>query len=322
MSVKTKSDLDVVRKCMKKGMTMTEIKNTLGSDYTLEDIAVLQLKLMHDVVKKPTRKVSKKSTSPSAKSYTVYDLIKERNLDSGMSTIVEIVDSDKSYIYRDFRDALDEMNIQPNAAKKELVCKVNGVNKYRASYTYNLTSEQKTTLFGLVDKRSEYRELAKKYNDPRYLRDLISGKVEETLVSRGILADLLYRLKDGRHTTTNLNRISHVLNKLNCQYTLMNGIIFYSLTRDIFTLLVKVLDEEYNKEDLIFDVDKYMKSLQTYAELDTISTKNSIDELAKLKEETETKKSTSISSVLIQIINMLICVTIGAVVGMFLATHL
>lgn len=322
MSVKTKSDLDVVRKCMKKGMTMTEIKNTLGSDYTLEDIAVLQLKLMHDVVKKPTRKVSKKATSPSAKSYTVYDLIKERNLDSGMSTIVEIVDSDKSYIYRDFRDALDEMNIQPNADKKELVCKVNGVNRYRASYTYTLTPEQKTTLFGLVDKRSEYRELAKKYNDPQHLRDLISGKVEETLVSRGILADLLYRLKDGRHTTTNLNRISHVLNKLNCQYTLMNGIIFYSLTRDIFTLLVKVLDEEYNKEDLIFDVDKYMKSLQTYAELDTISTKNSIEELAELKEEVETKKSTSISSVLIQIINMLICVTIGAVVGMFLATHL
>ena len=322
MSVKTKSDLDVVRKCMKKGMTMTEIKNTLGSDYTLEDIAVLQLKLMHDVAKKPTRKVSKKAISPSAKSYTVYDLIKERNLDSGMSTIVEIIDSDKSYIYRDFRDALDEMNIQPNADKKELVCKVNGVNKYRASYTYTLTPEQKTTLFGLVDQRSEYRELAKKYNDPQHLRDLISGKVEETLVSRGILADVLYRLKDGRHTTTNLNRISHVLNKLNCQYTLMNGIIFYSLTRDIFTLLVKVLDEEYNKEDLIFDVDKYMKSLQTYAELDTISTKNSIDELAKLKEETETKKSTSISSVLIQIINMLICVTIGAVVGMFLVTHL
>ena len=177
-------------------------------------------------------------------------------------------------------------------------------------------------MFGLVDRRSEYRELAKKYNDPRYLRDLISGKVEETLVSRGILADLLYRLRDGRHTTTNLNRISHVLNKLNCQYTLMNGIIFYSLTRDKFTLLVKVLDEEYNKEDLIFDVDKYMKSLQTYAELDTISTQNSIAELAELKEETETKKSTSISSVLIQIINMLICVTIGAVVGMFLATHL
>lgn len=322
MSVKTKSDLDVVRKCMKKGMTMTEIKNTLGSDYTLEDIAVLQLKLMHDVVKKPTRKVSKKATSPSAKSYTVYDLIKERNLDSGMSTIVEIVDSDKSYIYRDFRDALDEMNIQPNDEKKELVCKVNGVNRYRASYTYTLTPEQKITLFGLVDRRSEYRELAKKYNDPRYLRDLISGKVEETLVSRGILADLLYKLKDGRHTTTNLNRISHVLNKLNCQYTLMNGIIFYSLTRDKFTLLVKVLDEEYNKEDLIFDVDKYMKSLQTYAELDTISTQNSIAELAELKEETETKKSTSISSVLIQIINMLICVTIGAVVGMFLATHL
>ena len=322
MSVKTKSDLDVVRKCMKKGMTMTEIKNTLGSDYTLEDIAVLQLKLMHDVVKKPTRKVSKKATSPSAKSYTVYDLIKERNLDSGMSTIVEIVDSDKSYIYRDFRDALDEMNIQPNDEKKELVCKVNGVNRYRASYTYTLTPEQKTTLFGLVDRRSEYRELAKKYNDPRYLRDLISGKVEETLVSRGILADLLYRLRDGRHTTTNLNRISHVLNKLNCQYTLMNGIIFYSLTRDKFTLLVKVLDEEYNKEDLIFDVDKYMKSLQTYAELDTISTQNSIAELAELKEETETKKSTSISSVLIQIINTLICVTIGAVVGMFLATHL
>ena len=322
MSVKTKSDLDVVRKCMKKGMTMTEIKNTLGSDYTLEDIAVLQLKLMHDVVKKPTRKVSKKATSPSAKSYTVYDLIKERNLDSGMSTIVEIVDSDKSYIYRDFRDALDEMNIQPNDEKKELVCKVNGVNRYRASYTYTLTPEQKTTLFGLVDRRSEYRELAKKYNDPRYLRDLISGKVEETLVSRGILADLLYRLRDGRHTTTNLNRISHVLNKLNCQYTLMNGIIFYSLTRDKFTLLVKVLDEEYNKEDLIFDVDKYMKSLQTYAELDTISTQNSIAELAELKEEVETKKSTSISSVLIQIINMLICVTIGTVVGMFLATHL
>ena len=65
-----------------------------------------------------------------------------------------------------------------------------------------------------------------------------------------------------------------------------------------------------------------MKSLQTYAELDTISTQNSIDKLAELKEETETKKSTSISSVLIQIINMLICVTIGAVVGMFLATHL
>ena len=322
MSVKTKSDLDVVRKCMKKGMTMTEIKNTLGSDYTLEDIAVLQLKLMHDVVKKPTRKVSKKATSPSAKSYTVYDLIKERNLDSGMSTIVEIVDSDKSYIYRDFRDALDEMNIQPNADKKELVCKVNGVNRYRAYYTYTLNPEQKTTLFGLVDKRSEYRELAKKYNDPQHLRDLISGKVEETLVSRGILADLLYRLKDGRHTTTNLNRISHVLNKLNCQYTLMNGTIFYSLTRDIFTLLVKVLDEEYNKEDLIFDVDKYMKSLQTYAELDTISTQNSIAELAELKEETETKKSTSISSVLIQIINMLICVIIGTVIGMFLATHL
>ena len=322
MSVKTKSDLDVVRKCMKKGMTMTEIKNTLGSDYTLEDIAVLQLKLMHDVVKKPTRKVSKKATSPSAKSYTVYDLIKERNLDSGMSTIVEIVDSDKSYIYRDFRDALDEMNIQPNADKKELVCKVNGVNRYRASYTYTLTPEQKTTLFGLVDKRSEYRELAKKYNDPQHLRDLISGKVEETLVSRGILADLLYRLKDGRHTTTNLNRLSHVLSKLNCQYSLMHGLIFYYLTRDTFTLLVKVLDEEYNKEDLIFDVDKYMKSLQTYAELDTISTQNSIAELAELKEETETKKSTSISSVLIQIINMLICVTIGAVIGMFLATHL
>ena len=322
MSVKTKSDLDVVRKCMKKGMTMTEIKNTLGSDYTLEDIAVLQLKLMHDVVKKPTRKVSKKATSPSAKSYTVYDLIKERNLDSGMSTIVEIIDSDKSYIYRDIRDALDEMNIQPNAEKKELVCKVNGVNRYRASYTYTLTPEQKTTLFGLVDKRSEYRELAKKYNDPQHLRDLISGKVEETLVSRGILADLLYRLKDGRHTTTNLNRISHVLNKLNCQYTLMNGIIFYSLTRDMFTLLVKVLDEEYNKEDLIFDVDKYMKSLQTYTQLDVINTTNSMNELAKLKEETETKTSTSISSILIQIINMLICVTIGAVIGMFLATHL
>ena len=322
MSVKTKSDLDVVRKCMKKGMTMTEIKNTLGSDYTLEDIAVLQLKLMHDVVKKPTRKVSKKATSPSAKSYTVYDLIKERNLDSGMSTIVEIIDSDKSYIYRDFRDALDEMNIQPNADKKELVCKINGVNKYRASYTYTLTPEQKTTLFGLVDQRSEYRELAKKYNDPRYLRDLISGKVEEILVSRGILADVLYRLKDGRHTTTNLNRISHVLNKLNCQYTLMNGIIFYYLTRDTFTLLVKVLDEEYNKEDLIFDVDKYMKSLQTYTQLDVTNTTNSMNELAKLKEETETKKSTSISSILIQIINMLICVTIGAVIGMFLATHL
>ena len=322
MSVKTKSDLDVVRKCMKKGMTMTEIKNTLGSDYTLEDIAVLQLKLMHDVVKKPTRKVSKKATSPSAKSYTVYDLIKERNLDSGMSTIVEIVDSDKSYIYRDFRDALDEMNISPNAEKKELVCKVNGVNRYRASYTYTLTPEQKTTLFGLVDQRSEYRELAKKYNDPQHLQDLVSGKVEETLVSRGILADLLYRLKDGRHTTTNLNRISHVLNKLNCQYTLMNGIIFYSLTRDKFTLLVKVLDEEYNKEDLIFDVDKYMKSLQTYTQLDVINTTNSMNELAKLKEETETKKSTSISSISIQIINMLICITIGAVIGMFLATHL
>ena len=322
MSVKTKSDLDVVRKCMKKGMTMTEIKNTLGSDYTLEDIAVLQLKLMHDVVKKPTRKVSKKATSPSAKSYTVYDLIKERNLDSGMSTIVEIIDSDKSYIYRDFRDALDEMNIQPNADKKELVCKVNGVNKYRAYYTYTLTPEQKTTLFSLVDQKNEYRELAKKYNDPQHLRDLISGKVEEILVSRGILADVLYRLKDGRHTTTNLNRISHVLNKLNCQYTLMNGIIFYSLTRDMFTLLVKVLDEEYNKEDLIFDVDKYMKSLQTYTQLDVTNTTNSMNELAKLKEETETKKSTSISSILIQIINMLICVTIGAVIGMFLATHL
>ena len=322
MSVKTKSDLDVVRKCMKKGMTMTEIKNTLGSDYTLEDIAVLQLKLMHDVVKKPTRKVSKKATSPSAKSYTVYDLIKERNLDSGMSTIVEIIDSDKSYIYRDFRDALDEMNIQPNADKKGLVCKVNGVNRYRAYYTYTLNPEQKTTLFGLVDKKNEYRELAKKYNDPQHLRDLISGKVEEILVSRGILADVLYRLKDGRHTTTNLNRISHVLNKLNCQYTLMNGIIFYSLTRDMFTLLVKVLDEEYNKEDLIFDVDKYMKSLQTYTELDVTNTTNSMNELAKLKEETETKKSTSISSILIQIINMLICVTIGAVIGMFLATHL
>lgn len=322
MSVKTKSDLDVVRKCMKKGMTMTEIKNTLGSDYTLEDIAVLQLKLMHDVVKKPTRKVSKKATSPSDKSYTVYDLIKERNLDSGMSTIVEIIDSDKSYIYRDFRDALDEMNIQPNADKKELVCKVKGVNRYRAYYTYTLNPEQKTTLFGLVDKKNEYRELAKKYNDPQHLRDLISGKVEEILVSRGILADVLYRLKDGRHTTTNLNRISHVLNKLNCQYTLMNGIIFYSLTRDMFTLLVKVLDEEYNKEDLIFDVDKYMKSLQTYSQLDVINTTNSMNELAKLKEETETKKSTSISSILIQIINMLICVTIGAVIGMFLATHL
>lgn len=322
MSVKTKSDLDVVRKCMKKGMTMTEIKNTLGSDYTLEDIAVLQLKLMHDVVKKPTRKVSKKSTSPSAKSYTVYDLIKERNLDSGMSTIVEIVDSDKSYIYRDFRDALDEMNISPNADKKELVCKVNGVNRYRAYYTYTLTPEQKTTLFGLVDQKSEYRELAKKYNDPRYLQDLISGKVEETLVSRVTLANVLYKLKDGRHTTTNLNRISHVLNKLKCKCCLMHGTVFYVMSRDIFTLLVKLLDEEYNKEDLIFDVDKYMKSLQTYAELDTISTKNSIDELAKLREETETKKSTSISSVLIQIINMLICVTIGAVVGMFLATHL
>ena len=322
MSVKTKSDLDVVRKCMKKGMTMTEIKNTLGSDYTLEDIAVLQLKLMHDVVKKPTRKVSKKATSPSAKSYTVYDLIKERNLDSGMSTIVEIIDSDKSYIYRDFRDALDEMNISPNADKKELVCKVNGVNRYRASYTYTLTPEQKTTLFGLVDQRSEYRELAKKYNDPQHLRDLISGKVEETLVSRGILADLLYRLKDGRHTTTNLNRISNLLNKLKCKCYLMHGTVFYVMSRDTFTLLVKTLNEEYNKEDLIFDVDKYMKSLQTYTELDTISTQNSIAELAELKEETETKKSTSISSVLIQIINMLICVTIGAVVGMFLATHL
>lgn len=322
MSVETKSDLDVVRKCMKKGMTMTEIKNTLGSDYTLEDIAVLQLKLMHDVVKKPTRKVSKKATSPSPKSYTVYDLIKERNLDSGMSTIVEIVDSDKSYIYRDFRDALDEMNISPNADKKELVCKVNGVNRYRAYYTYTLTPEQKTTLFGLVDQKSEYRELAKKYNDPRYLQDLISGKVEETLVSRVTLANVLYKLKDGRHTTTNLNRISNLLNKLKCKCCLMHGTVFYVMSRDIFTLLVKVLDEEYNKEDLIFDVDKYMKSLQTYAELDTISTKNSIDELAKLKEETETKKSTSISSVLIQIINMLICITIGAVVGMFLATHL
>ena len=177
-------------------------------------------------------------------------------------------------------------------------------------------------MFGLVDKKNEYRELAKKYNDPQHLRDLISGKVEEILVSRGILADVLYRLKDGRHTTTNLNRISHVLNKLNCQYTLMNGIIFYSLTRDMFTLLVKVLDEEYNKEDLIFDVDKYMKSIQTYAQLDVINTTNSMNELAKLKEETETKKSTSISSILIQIINMLICVTIGAVIGMFLATHL
>ena len=322
MSVKTKSDLDVVRKCMKKGMTMTEIKNTLGSDYTLEDIAVLQLKLMHDVVKKPTRKVSKKTTSPSAKSYTGYDLIKERNLDSGMSTIVEIIDSDKSYIYRDFRDALDEMNISPNADKKELVCKVNGVNKYRASYTYTLTAEQKTTLFGLVDQKSEYRELAKKYNDPKHLQELISGRVEETLVSRGILADLLYKLKDGRHTTTNLNRISNLLNKLKCKCCLMHGTVFYVMSRDIFTLLVKTLNEEYNKEDLIFDVDKYMKSLQTYAELDTISTKNSIDELAKLREETETKKSTSISSVLIQIINMFICVTIGAVVGMFLATHL
>ena len=322
MSVKTKSDLDVVRKCMKKGMTMTEIKNTLGSDYTLEDIAVLQLKLMHDVVKKPTRKVSKKTTSPSAKSYTVYDLIKERNLDSGMSTIVEIVDSDKSYIYRDFRDALDEMNISPNADKKELVCKVNGVNKYRAYYTYTLTPEQKTTLFGLVDQKSEYRELAKKYNDPRYLQDLISGKVEETLVSRVTLANVLYKLKDGRHTTTNLNRISNLLNKLKCKCCLMHGTVFYVMSRDIFTLLVKTLNEEYNKEDLIFDVDRYMKSLKTYAELDTISTQNSIDELAKLKEETETKKSTSISSVLIQIINMLICVTIGAVVGMFLVTHL
>ena len=321
MSVKTKSDLDVVRKCMKKGMTMTEIKNTLGSDYTLEDIAVLQLKLMHDVVKKPARKVSKKATSPSAKSYTVYDLIKERNLDSGMSTIVEIVDSDKSYIYRDFRDALDEMNISPNDEKKELVCKVNGVNKYRAYYTYTLTPEQKTTLFGLVDQKSEYRELAKKYNDPKHLQELISGRVEETLVSRGILADLLYKLKDGRHTTTNLNRISNLLNKLKCKCCLMHGTVFYVMSRDIFTLLVKTLNEEYNKEDLIFDVDKYMKSLQTYAELDTISTKNSIDELAKLREETETKKSTSISSVLIQIINMFICVTIGAV-GMFLATHL
>lgn len=323
MSVKTKSDLDVVRKCMKKGMTMTEIKDTLGSGYTLEDIAVLQLKLMHEnVVKKPTRKVSKKATSPLAKTYTVYDLIKERNLDSGMSTIVEIMDSDKRYIYRDFRDALDEMNISPNAEKKELVCKVNGVNRYRASYTYTLTPEQKTTLFGLVDQKSEYRELAKKYNNPQHLQDLISGKVEETLVSRGILADLLYRVKDGRHTTTNLNRISHVLNKLNCKYTLMSGVIFYSITRDIFTLLVKVLDKEYNKEDLIFNVDKYMKSLQTYAELDVINTKNSIDKLAELKEETETKKSTSISSVLIQIINMLICVTIGVVVGLSLATHL
>ena len=322
MSVKTKSDLDVVRRCMKKGMTMTEIKNTLGSDYTLEDIAVLQLKLMHDVVKKPTRKVSKKTTSPSAKSYTVYDLIKERNLDSGMSTIVEIVYSDKSYIYRDFRDALDEMNISPNADKKELVCKVNGVNKYRAYYTYTLTPEQKTTLFGLVDQKSEYRELAKKYNDPKHLQELISGRVEETLVSRGILADLLYKLKDGRHTTTNLNRISNLLNKLKCKCCLMHGTVFYVMSRDIFTLLVKTLNEEYNKEDLIFDVDKYMKSLQTYAELDTISTKNSIEELAELKEEVETKKSTSISSVLVQIINMLICVTIGAVVGMFLATHL
>ena len=65
-----------------------------------------------------------------------------------------------------------------------------------------------------------------------------------------------------------------------------------------------------------------MKSLQTYTQLDVTNTTNSMNELAKLKEETETKKSTSISSVLIQIINMLICVTIGAVVGMFLATHL
>ena len=258
MSVKTKSDLDVVRKCMKKGMTMTEIKNTLGSDYTLEDIAVLQLKLMHDVVKKPTRKVSKKATSPSAKSYTVYDLIKERNLDSGMSTIVEIIDSDKSYIYRDFRDALDEMNIQPNADKKALVCKVNGVNRYRASYTYTLTPEQKTTLFGLVDQRSEYRELAKKYNDPRYLQDLISGKVEETLVSRVTLANVLYKLKDGRHTTTNLNRISNLLNKLKCKCCLMHGTVFYVMSRDIFTLLVKVLDEEYNKYVDIFVVGEYL----------------------------------------------------------------
>lgn len=327
MSVKTKSDLDVVRKCMKKGMTMTEIKDTLGSGYTLEDIAVLQLKVVRDiakkdVVKKPTRKINKKTTSPLAKTYTVYDLIKERNLDSGMSTIVEIVDSDKSYIYRDFRDALDEMNISPNAEKKELVCKVNGVNRYRASYTYTLTPEQKTTLFGLVDQKSECRELAKKYNDPKHLQDLISGKIEETLVSRGILADLLYRLKDGRHTTTNLNRISNLLNKLKCKCYLMHGTVFYVMSRDTFTLLVKTLNEEYNKEDLIFDVNKYMKSLKTYAQLDFVSTKNSVNELAKLKEETETKKSTSISSVLIQIINMFICVTVGVVVGLFLATHL
>lgn len=327
MSVKTKSDLDVVRKCMKKGMTMTEIKDILGSGYTLEDIAVLQLKVVRDiakkdVVKKPTRKINKKTTSPLAKTYTVYDLIKERNLDSGMSTIVEIVDSDKSYIYRDFRDALDEMNISPNAEKKELVCKVNGVNRYRASYTYTLTPEQKTTLFGLVDQKSECRELAKKYNDPKHLQDLISGKIEETLVSRGILADLLYRLKDGRHTTTNLNRISNLLNKLKCKCYLMHGTVFYVMSRDTFTLLVKTLNEEYNKEDLIFDVNKYMKSLKTYAQLDFVSTKNSVNELAKLKEETETKKSTSISSVLIQIINMFICATVGVVVGLFLATHL
>ena len=322
MSVKTKSDLDVVRKCMKKGMTMTEIKNTLGSDYTLEDIAVLQLKLMHDVVKKPTRKVSKKATSPSAKSYTVYDLIKERNLDSGMSTIVEIVDSDKSYIYRDFRDALYEMNISPNADKKELVCKVNGVNRYRAYYTYTLTPEQKTTLFGLVDQKSEHRELAKKYNDPRYLQDLISGKVEETLVSRGTLDNVLYKLKDGIHTTTNLNRISNLLNKLKCKCCLMHGTVFYVMSRDTFTFLVKTLNEEYNKEDFIFDIDKYMKSFQTYTQLDLINTKNSVDKLAELKEEIETKKSTSISSVIIQIINMFICGTVGVVVGLFLATHL
>ena len=102
----------------------------------------------------------------------------------------------------------------------------------------------------------------------------------------------------------------------------MHGTVFYVMSRDTFTLLVKTLNEEYNKEEFIFDIDKYMKSLQTYAQLDVINTKNSVDELTKLKEERETKKSTSISSVLIQIINMFICGTVGVVVGLFLATHL
>ena len=329
MTMTEKSELDLVRYGMKQNLTLAEIKDLLGEGYSLEDVAALQLKVLHD---KPAKRakykksVNKRPINKSATSYTVFALIKEKFPDLQFPSIVDLNNSEDNYVYRYFRESFTALKIQPSQFSRELVTRTDGTQAHRVCHIYNLTPEQKISIFEMVDRKIADKELAKDYEKLSHVVALMSGAEDVIHISKTNLSSVFFSAdNDGKQKVAHLLKIGNLLQKLKYNYTTIGKTKYYEIDLDKFVTIAKALKDD---ADYIFYLDEFLNALErrkSQDELDSFIPVTNIEssvDWAKLKKAAEPKQTSDGKFWLLFALSMFTMSIFGVILGMFLMSKL